>query len=393
MSVEFNVVDANGFLGTQQIAAGDTEKYRAFFSAFLDPGVHITGSLLTLTTPISTCTNPVLSDDKKELSWFITAAATYEVFTAALVVNLSDGQTVNYTIIYRVQAPITETITPNPRPIILGPTGATGPTGRDGSATNTGATGNSGPTGAGATGPTGVQGLTGPTGYTGITGPQGAAANTGATGPSGPTGPTGNTGSTGSASVVTGPTGSTGPQGTNGVLGGTGPTGPTGPTGFTGADGAAANTGATGPTGRTGPTGPTGATGVTGATGTGLVSDITFVIDGGGSVIATGVKGYLYFDFAFTINQSTLLADQSGSIVVDIWLCTYAQFDAGATHPVAGDKITASAPPTITTATKSQDSTLTGWSLTVPAGSVLAYNVTSVTTIQRVTSALKITRS
>lgn len=269
MSVEFNVVDAGGFLGTQQIAAGDTEKYRAYFSAFLDPGVHVSSASLSVTSPTSTFTNPVLTDDKLEISWFITVGLLYEVFTAALVVNLSDGQTLNYTVIYRVLAPITETATPNPRPLILGPTGATGPTGRDGSATTTGATGNTGPTGvtgAGATGPTGPTGFSGSTGYTG---PAGVAANTGSTGPTGPLG-TGPTGNTGPASTVTGPTGSTGPTG----LGGTGATGPTGPTGNTGSPGSATNTGATGPTGSagagsTGPTGPTGPTGITGPTGAG----------------------------------------------------------------------------------------------------------------------------
>lgn len=269
MSVEFNVVDASGFLGTQQIAAGDTEKYRAFFSAMLDQGVHITGALLTLTTPISTCTNPVLSDDRKELSWFITAAAEYEVFTAALVVNLSDGQTLNFTIIYRVLAPITETITPNPRPIILGPTGATGNTGPGGVAANTGATGVTGPTGvAGSTGVTGVTGNTGPSGPTGYTGAQGAASNTGSTGPTGAlgTGPTG----PGGFATNTGATGFTGPSGPTGF---TGPTGPTGDTGAQGIPGSNSNTGATGPTGlagtngSTGPTGPTGRTGATGITG------------------------------------------------------------------------------------------------------------------------------
>lgn len=285
MSAEFNVVDANGFLGTQQVTAGDTEKYRAFFQALLDPGVHITGASLSLTSPISTFSNLTLSDDKQEVSWFITANTTYEVFTAALNVSLSDGQSLNYTVIYNVMAPITETITPNPTPLIIGPTGPSGPTGLPGSAVNTGATGptgNTGATGFGPTGPTGA--LTGPTGPTGVTGAQGLAANTGATGPTGNTGavgtgPTGATGNTG----ITGPTGQTG-AGANGA---TGPTGPTGATGSTGSSGVATNTGATGPSGptgtngTTGPTGPTGTvTGPTGPTG-----------GGGGGAGLTGATG------------------------------------------------------------------------------------------------------
>jgi hypothetical protein len=118
---------------------------------------------------------------------------------------------------------------------------------------------------------------------------------------------------------------------------------------------------------------------------------IQFVIDGGGAAITTGLKGYLIIPFACTITQATLLADQSGSVVVNVWKCTYAQFDAGATHPVSGDKITASAPPTISSAVKAQDATLTGWTTSVSAGDVLAFNVDSVATIQRVTLGLKVT--
>jgi hypothetical protein len=113
------------------------------------------------------------------------------------------------------------------------------------------------------------------------------------------------------------------------------------------------------------------------------------IIDGSGAVLTTGLKGYVEVPFAFTITQATLLASQSGSVVVDIFKCTFSQFDASSTHPVSGDKITASAPPTITTATKSQDSTLTGWTTSCSAGDILAFNVNSVTTIQRVTLSLK----
>lgn len=123
------------------------------------------------------------------------------------------------------------------------------------------------------------------------------------------------------------------------------------------------------------------------------VAAIEYVIDGGGATITTGMKGYLEIPFACTINRSTLLADQSGSIVVNIWKTTYSAFDAGSTHPVVGDKITASAPPTLSTATKAQDSTLTGWTTSISAGDILAFNVDSVTTCQRVTLSLKVTKS
>lgn len=117
-------------------------------------------------------------------------------------------------------------------------------------------------------------------------------------------------------------------------------------------------------------------------------STLNFVIDGGGSTITTGIKGDLVVDFNGTIVGATLLANQSGSIVVDIWKDTYANFP-----PVVGDSITASSKPTISSGIKSQDATLTGWTTSVTAGDILRFNVDSVATIQRATIALKVVRS
>ena len=122
--------------------------------------------------------------------------------------------------------------------------------------------------------------------------------------------------------------------------------------------------------------------------GGGAEASLTFVIDGGGSTITTGQKGHLEIPFACTIKQVTMLADQSGSIVVDIWKDTYANFP-----PTDADSITASAPPTISSSQKSQDSTLTGWTKSISSGDILAFNVDSCATITRVTISLKVERS
>lgn len=114
---------------------------------------------------------------------------------------------------------------------------------------------------------------------------------------------------------------------------------------------------------------------------------IVFVIDGGGSTITTGVKGDIQVPFAYTITSVSLLADQSGSIVVDVWKDTYANFP-----PTVADTITASAKPTISSATKATDSTLTGWTTSVDADDILRFNVSSVTNIQRVTLTLKVSK-
>ncbi len=118
------------------------------------------------------------------------------------------------------------------------------------------------------------------------------------------------------------------------------------------------------------------------------VATITFIIDGGGSAITTGQKGHIEVPFACTINRNTMLADQSGSIVVDIWKAAYGSFP-----PADGNSITAAAVPTISGATKSQDSTLSGWTTAIAAGDILAFNVDSVTDIKRLTLSLKATKT
>lgn len=121
----------------------------------------------------------------------------------------------------------------------------------------------------------------------------------------------------------------------------------------------------------------------------GTVNDtgvITAVIDGGGSAITTGIKLDLSVDFDCTLTSVTALADQSGSIQVDIWKDTYANYP-----PVNGDSITASTPVTISAASKSRDTTLTGWTTAIASGDTLRFNVDSATSIQRVTIVLAFT--
>jgi hypothetical protein len=115
---------------------------------------------------------------------------------------------------------------------------------------------------------------------------------------------------------------------------------------------------------------------------------ICFIIDGGGATITTGIKGDLTIPFACTIMDWTILADQSGSIVVNAWKDTLANYP-----PTVTVKITASLPPTITTATKANSTTLTGWTTAVAAGDVIRFNVDSVTTIQRATITLKVKKA
>lgn len=119
-----------------------------------------------------------------------------------------------------------------------------------------------------------------------------------------------------------------------------------------------------------------------------LTATLFYVIDGGGSAITTGVKGDLRIPFGCTITAAEALADQSGSIVVDIWKDTLANYP-----PTDADSITASAPVTLSSAAKSENTTLTGWTKSIAAGDCLRFNVDSASTVQRVTIMLKVTKS
>jgi hypothetical protein len=124
----------------------------------------------------------------------------------------------------------------------------------------------------------------------------------------------------------------------------------------------------------------------TGEAGTGGGRTLLVVIDGAGSAITTGVKGdaVLYSDY--TISGWTLLADTTGSISIDIWKDTYANYP-----PDSADSITGSAPPTISSDDKATSTTLTGWTTTFAAGDTLRFNVDSATTVTRATLALGLT--
>lgn len=115
---------------------------------------------------------------------------------------------------------------------------------------------------------------------------------------------------------------------------------------------------------------------------------ITYVIDGGGSAITTGIKGDFSVPAGCTITSVTALADQTGSIVIDIWKDTYANFP-----PTDADSITSAAPVTISAATKATDSTLTGWTTAISAGDILRFNVDSVSTVTRVTLEIRVTKT
>jgi hypothetical protein len=134
--------------------------------------------------------------------------------------------------------------------------------------------------------------------------------------------------------------------------------------------------GAMGPTGPTGPA-SSNASGSFGVT-----------IDGGGSAITTGVKGYVQIPYSGTITGWNLFADQTGSIVIDVWKDNYATFP-----PSVADTIAGSEKPTLSSVQKNQDLSLSTWTTSVSAGDIIAFNVDSASTVTRVTLSINITKS
>lgn len=121
----------------------------------------------------------------------------------------------------------------------------------------------------------------------------------------------------------------------------------------------------------------------------GQPSTLNFLIDGGGAAITTGVKGDLKVDFACNVVGWDVLADQTGSIVVDVWRDSLANYP-----PTAADSMCGAEKPTLATATKNSDNSLSGGSgWPIAAGDVLRFNVDSAATVQRVTVAMKVLRT
>jgi len=111
------------------------------------------------------------------------------------------------------------------------------------------------------------------------------------------------------------------------------------------------------------------------------------VIDGGEYPLSNGIKGTLWFDYGFTITDWIVLADQDGSVELDIWKSTYASYPPTALNSIVGNN-----PPFISSAQKGRAINMTGWGTTVAAGSALTYYVTECSSITRCTVILKITR-
>lgn len=115
------------------------------------------------------------------------------------------------------------------------------------------------------------------------------------------------------------------------------------------------------------------------------IKSVGLTIDGGGSIITTGIKADITFPYSGYINAWYLTSDVAGDIVIDVWKDTFANFP-----PTVADTITGTELPTLSGTAFNSDTNLTTWSKQVTTGDVIRFNVVSAATIKRVNLVIKI---
>jgi hypothetical protein len=118
-----------------------------------------------------------------------------------------------------------------------------------------------------------------------------------------------------------------------------------------------------------------------------LNAAIEFFMDGGGSVISTGVRGYIEVPFACTIAAWTVVSDQNG-LVCDIWRANGALPTSSAQSIVGGGNLPQSSGSTYSHAAPSS------WtSVSLAKQDVLVFNVTLSSNITKCLVSLDVTRT
>lgn len=118
-----------------------------------------------------------------------------------------------------------------------------------------------------------------------------------------------------------------------------------------------------------------------------LVSTVGVTLDGGGTAIATGQKGYITCDFAGTIAAWNITAD-TGTCTFDVW-----KVATGTAVPTVTNTITASAKPALATGTAIHSTGLSGWTTSVTANDIFGFNLDSVSGATKLTLTLQINRT
>lgn len=109
-------------------------------------------------------------------------------------------------------------------------------------------------------------------------------------------------------------------------------------------------------------------------------------IDGAGSEITTGEKGYAIIPYNAKIDGWTVIADQVGDCVIDVWK------QSAGNIPTSGDTIAGSELPTLSNEQIQSNLSLSTWITDIDAGDIIAFNVDSAATVTRVHLTIYITK-
>ena len=104
---------------------------------------------------------------------------------------------------------------------------------------------------------------------------------------------------------------------------------------------------------------------------------VSAVFDGGGSALSGTTSRCSQINYAGTINKVTVIADVSGTATVDVRTVAYGSY----TGPSSASTITASDTPALSSAIKYQDSTLSGWTTSLAANTVVCFVLSSPSTV------------
>jgi len=115
---------------------------------------------------------------------------------------------------------------------------------------------------------------------------------------------------------------------------------------------------------------------------TGITGAFGITIDGAGSDITPGQKGFVVAPYNMGITGWDLIANTSGNCAIDIW--------KSATIPTISDSITGLSYPDLINNQFNQNSTaLVSWATGITNGDIIAFNVISATSVSRITLTLK----
>jgi len=104
-------------------------------------------------------------------------------------------------------------------------------------------------------------------------------------------------------------------------------------------------------------------------------------IDGSGSVISPGIKGFTMFVNDMTITSWHILSDLSGTCKIDIW--------KNSTIPTSADTITGTELPELNSQQINSDTNLSTWNTTILANDIVYFNVISATTVTKINLVIK----